>query len=414
MRILLALALVFSIGVLVPEARAGVLLQNPLTAKKDPFIGTFKGEDKVVEIKSASGGAYAIKATISGQSFDIKAKKVGDKLEGSFVFEGETFQFNATIENGDLVVTSDGERTVLTRVGGAAEAESAKNQEKPNPLTSKSNGKNPYAGWKIIKHPVGVSMRYPGDWTIRQSEDGYQLVPPGSNPDKEMYIVKGDSAEGLTDPMSQMFVAAIDQQVAVEGGGALKRKGAPKAARAGNGKGVLLVYEAQGPNGKVELRGYLTILKAYGVGIVALGDPDLLAKRADTLEKMFGTLIIGESEVDKELVGRWTKFSETIINSQSSGGRRPGDASLVGNHNTSVALNPDGSFTMRVQSHSIAGGSGVFIENKSDDTYEGMWAASDGKLILMWKDGSEEYTYRVEGNRVILRGATKEIVYQRG
>jgi hypothetical protein len=413
MRIFLALALALSIGSLAPSTHAGTTLQNPLTAKRDPFIGTFKGEDKVVEIKTAAGGGYSIKATISGQSFDIKAKRVGEKLEGSFVFEGETFQFTAMIENGDLVVTSDGERTVLNRVGGAGEAEPAK--DKPNPLTggAKSDGKNPYAGWKVIKHPVGVSMRHPADWTVKQSEEGYLLVPPGAVADKEMYVVLGDSAQGLTDPNSPMLLAAIDERVATEVSPMLKRQGGSKPVKAGNGKGVLLVYEAQGQNGKVELRTYATILKDYVVGILAVGEADVIRKRADTLEKMFGTLIIGQSEIDRNLVGQWTKFSETVLDAQSAGGRRAGDASLVGNHNTSVALNPDGTFSMRVQSHSIAGGSGMFIENKSDDTYEGTWAAADGKLLLMWKDGSEEYTYRIEGNRIILRGATKEIVYQR-
>src|SRR6185503_11461753 len=53
--------------------------------------------------------------------------------------------------------------------------------------------------WKTYKHPVGLSLRYPGDWTVQEVPGFIYLISPEVNKSaqgqpSELYIVSADQA----------------------------------------------------------------------------------------------------------------------------------------------------------------------------------------------------------------------------
>src|SRR5207248_156727 len=100
--------------------------------------------------------------------------------------------------------------------------------EKTNPL-EKPKPKNPLAGgkdaaapavktgpvqpaWNLLKHPAGVSVRYPREWTARDVPGGgYQLLPPGAGADsKDVYIINGQQTEGISRADDPRLAQAVD------------------------------------------------------------------------------------------------------------------------------------------------------------------------------------------------------------
>lgn len=385
-------------------------------AQVDPWVGTFKNDDITVTLRR-EGAGYAGTVRIGGADLPLTAQRDGAGLKGTFRVEEQSYPFTATLDGDVMVLDSEGTKHTLRRAATG----------RPNPLAGGTTATKPTAGqaktpsldgWKTFKHPLGPFIRHPADWTARMEEEALLLLPPGqSQPNQsEVILVAGEDAQGVTDPRSPQVTQVLDAYITENLNPAFRRKGSPQPATAGNGKGVLHVYEAPGVDGKpFQCRVYTTILKNYAISLLALMPADRMTQREPLLVQMFSTLNMGAAEVDQALVGTWTKVSETIIDSASSGGRRPGDASLVGNTQTRVQLNGDGSALARVTSQTLASGSGVFVESNSDDRYDGTWAASGGRLIIVWSDGSSvEAAYRIDGDRAILTMNGREIVYQRG
>jgi len=381
----------------------------------DPFLGEFRGEDYSLKIAAGSNeGTYACTLMLEGQSIDFTAKKVGSLLRGEVKLGEGAFPFEISVSGDTLTVTSGGEKHELKRVGSiSANPFSAKKKEAEGDAKDKAG-----VGWKLFRHPLGLSFGYPADWTLKPLEGGvYQLLPEGKASASEAILIAGLPAEGITDPKDPRIVMGSDELIASQVSPLFKRRGGPQPAKDAAGQGILLSYEGPGADGgKVEVRLFSTILKTYSVGMMALTKPDRLKELEPTLTKIFATFRAGKVEIDNRLVGQWSYVSETIIDSSSSGGRRPGDASLVGNHQRTAQLNADGSMALRTQSHSIASGAGVFVENKSDNTEKGNWAASEGKLVLVWDDGTGgEYKYRLEngGATLILEGEGRRVEWRR-
>jgi hypothetical protein len=389
---------------------ASLIALSALSRAADPFLGTFENDEGKIVVRSAGEGLYEGEVTLEGYTFKFTGQRRGETLHGKLKVEEAEFAFTATVSGDTLTISSDGETHVLKRKGGPAGAE--------NPWAKAKEGAKAKAGWKIYRHPLGLSFGYPADWTLKPLDEGIlQLVPAGAA-EGEVILVAGVPAEGITDPKDPRVTAGTDQLIATEVSPMLKRKGGAQPAKDAHGRGITLLYEGPGASGgTIQARIYTTILKEYSVGMLALMTPDKLKAREADLAKVFATFRAGQTEIDQRLVGQWTFMSETVLDAQSAGGRKPGDASLVGNHQRTATLNADGSLTLRTVSHSIASGAGVFLENKSDETERGSWAAGEGKLILVWEDGSGgEYRYQLVdgGARLIIEGEGRRVEWQRG
>ncbi len=366
----------------------------------DPFVGEFKSSKGVITIRK-EGETYKVKAVPAdgGQTFEFDAKKEGNQISGSLIADGESVQVKFSVKGDTLTLIGPGGETV----------------EFDRVVTEGNKPAAHGAGWKLLRHPLGLSMGYPGDWKVSKQDEGYLFIPPGwneSNPD-EIIFVGGTDAEGIKSVSDPQLGIGVDFLVQSQLSQELKRTGSKKAADA-DGKGILFIYAGKTEMGQVEARVYVTLMKGAAIGLVAVMKPEAMVKRVPVLEKMFSTLREGKPDIDKNLLGSWSFMSETTIDAQSSGGRKPGDASLVSNTVKTITFSGDGTFVHRAQGSSIASGSGVFVENKWDDKNQGQWAAGDGVIVLIWDDGSsQEYTYRIDGNRLIARGGGKEITLQR-
>lgn len=377
----------------------------PVVRQIDGYVGTFKGDGLVLTLRAAGDG-YEGSVVVEGQTLPVKAKKAGNGIQGTFTVAGESFAFTALLEGDTLVVESDGDTYRLTKEKSTEPTGTPSN----NPL---KKAKTNFSEWKVFKHPLGVSFRHPGSWRVEPAGDSIYRIIPGDSAADEVILATGTESFGIKDANDPQLAPGTDTIIADQIGPQFKRTGKPESIPAASTPGAALLYEGQGGNGPVQIRVFSTVLKDMIVSFVAIGPPAKVKAREDNLRKMFGTLVRGASEIDQRLVGTWTKSSERTIDAQSSGGRRPGDASLVSNANVTVNLGADGSLSYRTQSQSIASGSGVFVETSSDDTYSATWVASEGKLIVMWGDGSEEFDYRFEGDTVVLSGGGKEIVFRR-
>lgn len=416
--IVATLCLILSVSASAASARtdSSFPAQNPLASTSDSYVGTFKNDELQLTLK-AEGAGYVGTLTREGKSYPISAQKEGSKLSGKLKVGEESYPFSLELRSGELLMTSDfGSHTLRRATTGTNPLSGGSSTTSKREDNAPAGRQAQMGDWKTIKHPTGLYVRYPGNWTAKQEEHLYQLIPNDAAAD-EIIIVMGRPAEGITDPKDANLGLGIEAIVTEEISPNFRKKGGAQSATAGNGKGVLYTFEAPhaSGNGTVECRVYATVLKTFAVGVVAVMPTDKMAKRAEILKQIFATMNAGEAEIDRNLVGAWSKTSENTIDAQSSGGRRAGDASLVGNKQSRFQLNADGTFICRESNYTIASGSGVFVESKSDNTYEGSWSAADGKLVIVWSDGSmEEYRYTVQGNQVVLRGMGKEIVYSRG
>ncbi|MEK9137531.1 MAG: hypothetical protein AAB393_10445, partial [Bacteroidota bacterium] len=99
----------------------------------------------------------------------------------------------------------------------------------------------------------------------------------------------------------------------------------------------------------------------------------------------------GEGEKDPRLIGTWRYES---YYSSSSSGYSSGNFS-----STSIrymVFQPDGTF--RSGSRLFASTDAVTADTGEDPGEHGRWSAGDGKLYLMWDDGSyAEHGYYIEG-----------------
>ena len=100
--------------------------QNPLRqgqgqqqGRQDPFVGTFRSQDLVLELRAGDGkAAYRGTLQSGGATYPCTATTDGDGLRGRFRADGEEFEFTVRRRGEQLALTSDGTEYTLTRDGG--------------------------------------------------------------------------------------------------------------------------------------------------------------------------------------------------------------------------------------------------------------------------------------------------------
>jgi len=228
-----------------------------LWAQGDPFAGSFAGEGVRVELRPAGPGAYAGTLHVQGQALPLTGRMAGGVLKGAFIANGNSFDFQAATQNGQLRLVSEGNEYVLAREGGRAAAH---------------------------VHSKGFSIQPAAGWTAQNIEQGIQLVPAGAAPG-EGYIA------AIQDGYSAAEEARTVQQLSqafLQNGGQAGRAG----QRRQDGAVTSYAWEAMDPSS-----GKLAALKIYLIPagnranlLVAFGHAERVGPRDGELRQMITTL----------------------------------------------------------------------------------------------------------------------------
>jgi hypothetical protein len=420
-----------ALGLVLLWAGSGPL---PGAEAQNPYLGRFKGGSLTILIQ---GNADQFQGTLEmgANRYPFTARTVDGRLKGAFQSDGDSFDFEAKLQDSVLLLTSSGTTYRLER-------EPAKNPlaqgPRPNPLAqppklaehktevspAQTNQPAQPAGgpgggpvWKEYRHPTGLRLTYPPDWQLRPLPSGLQLIPPdpGSNADgpAEVYLVAAESAEGVTSIEDPRVLAYLDLQIS---------RLAPFLQRAGPGEkipcatapGLRAQWEGKNVKGlSVQAQGFATILKGCGVVLFALGEQARLKTRDAALRKMFSSFAAGEGQKDPQLVGKWQFWSYTSTSDGSFGTERSRVMALKSDGTCAWFSRSESSGTFK-EKDSLGDSkwvAGVAGSGSGADT--GAWSAGDGKLFIQWKDGSiGQWDYTLSGvpgnRRLLLKGDQKK------
>ena len=257
--------------------------------------------------------------------------------------------------------------------------------------------------WKTYKHPVGLSLRYPGDWTLQEVPGFIQLISPEVNKSAqgqptELYIVSAEQAGRISSLEDPRLISALGSSM-TQMFPFLQRVGGMERIKAGNVSGIMLTREGTNPQG-MKVRGQLsvTILKGFSLSVFAIGSEDVITARQQTVREIFSSFDAGPGERDPQLVGVW-----------QSGLRGDG----VSDRSSRYTLGEDGTLIKVTRLQSIVDAPGVSLDTDDDqtETMSGTWSAGDGRLFVLWENGStDDVAYEVRtdsaGSRVaMLSGA---------
>lgn len=255
---------------------------------------------------------------------------------------------------------------------------------------------------KVFRHPIGFSFGHPGEWKVQEQGEALQLVPPapagGPDAPEEIYLIVGDSVEGMgiSGPEHPTVGEYLDGQIASLSP-AFSRTGAPLPVAMAQGAGCLYEWRGRNPKGQeIQARAYAAILNAHGVALVAIGLPQALAAREAEVRRIFCSFGFGPGQLDRALVGQWSLAATSALTNRSTLETDWSRASMVKDSRSTLVFGADGSWSRRDDSHMIAGAGGVWLEDKNSKTSKGKWFAGDGRLYLVWEDGSwDDYRYEL-------------------
>jgi len=250
-------------------------------------------------------------------------------------------------------------------------------------------GKAPNAtagNWKTYKHPVGLSLRYPSDWTVQEVPGFIQLISPevqksAQGQPTELSIVSAEQAGRISSLDDPRLISALGSSM-TQMFPFLQRDGGMERIKAGNVSGIMLTREGTNPQG-MKVRGQLsaTILKGFSLSVFAIGSEDVITARQETVREIFSSFDAGAGERDPQLVGAW-----------ETGLRDDGVAT-----SSRYTLGADGTLTKVTRSQT----------DDQTETMSGTWSAGEGRLFVLWEKGSaDDVAYEVRtdsaGSRVAM------------
>lgn len=374
------------------------------------FSGSYTGSQDGVEFKlelKQEGTKLQGEAKGGGLTFKLAGSVEGESAEGTLLLEGTSekmfFKASLTPEGLELKIAEPDDN------GKAVWAEAdtiafKRTSAEPAKATGGKLAKFTTTPTEVLKggkeytHASGGKFRYPASWTLKEEEEALVLTPPDAA--AEQFFVLGEKAEGATDPASPEVIAYLDETVR-SFLPTMKRVGSVEKASAGAGKGAFLIWEGDHQGKATQVRAYVTILKGYGISLVAVGPKEAIAKRDKTLREIFYTFGWGQGKVDQRLVGTWKHWSYKATSGVES--------------KATAILRADGTFSYESDSESSGN---VNIKNQYGDQtawgvmysrngsgWKGTWVADGGELTLFFEDGSSEsfdYEFKREGANVFL------------
>jgi hypothetical protein len=376
-------------------------------AAEQPFAGVFANDELSVKLVTADHG-YVGEFTLGGRTFPLTADQSQNTLRGKFKGEEGSFDFTASLEGTILTLKTDDTTYKLTRRAVNPLAKKANPLEKKQETPPASfTGPSSAAAWKTYSHPNGLSMSYPPEWQFKPFPQGLQLIPPdgGSNEKgpTEVYMVLAEGAQGITSAEDPRVLAYLESQL-LQLAPFFRRAGEVEKIRAGAAPGIVVSWEGTNPDGlKVRALALSTILKGYGISVVALGDTKRVQSREKTLRGIFASFAAGAGEKDPQLAGSWKFWSYT----SSADGKLGSERTLL------VTLQADGTVLWKSYgetSGSVSGRDSLGNEKfsagwagQSANNGRGTWSAGGGKIYVCWQDGTlGEWSYHlggVPGNR---------------
>ena len=264
--------------------------------------------------------------------------------------------------------------------------------------------------WKTYKHPVGISLRYPGDWTVQEGPGFIHLISPevaksAQAQPTELYIVSAEQAGRISSIEDPRLISALESSM-TQIFPFLQRVGGMARIKAGNVSGIMLTREGTDPRG-IKVRGQLsaTILKGFSLSVFAIGSEDVITARQQTVREIFSSFDAAAEERDPQLVGLW-----------QSGLRDDG----VSDRSSRYTLEADGTLTKVTRLQTIVDAPGVSLDTDDQtETMRGTWSAGDRRFFVMWENGStDDVAYEVRtdsaGSRVaMISGAQGTVGFTR-
>jgi hypothetical protein len=263
---------------------------------------------------------------------------------------------------------------------------------------SAQSAPNATANWKTYKHPVGLSLKYPGDWTLQEGPGFVQLISPEVQKSAQgqataLNIVSPEQVGRISSLENPQLISALESSM-TQRFPFLKRVGGTERIKAGNASGILLTREGTNPQG-MKVRGQLsaTILKGFSLSVFAIGSEDVITARQQTVREIFSSFDAGAGERDPQLVGVW-----------QSG--LPGDR--VSDRSSRYTLGADGTLTKVTRLQTIVDAPGVSLDTDDQtETMSGTWSAGNGRLFVLWENGAtDDVAYEVRtdsaGSRVAM------------
>jgi hypothetical protein len=276
----------------------------------------------------------------------------------------------------------------------------------------------PEAG-KRYRHPLGLTLWHPADWTVKDMGEALQLVPPdpGSNADgpTEAYVVFGEGVAGTgiataADPKVGAYLDGQLQGLAPF----LRRAGATGGYDLSRGKGAVYAWEGKNPKGNAVLaRAYVAVFDNTAVALAAIGLKDRIDARETAVRTMAASFGFGKGDLDPALARAWRFASNVALSNSSVYETAWSRASLASETTSTLELRADGTWTRTDVSQGLAGAGGVWIETGGTMVKKGRWNAGNGTLYLMYDDDSWTiYQYKLEGATLRLARGNKGEVWQ--
>ena len=367
------------------------------SARAVDFTGTFEckedGETTTLVLKQ-TGDTVTGTAKFTNGALDINGSVKSEELVGKATMKGQplTLFIKATLSNNDLTLKiatdesfSDSDSQVFKRIAGSKTEEDVKEPLKKGfakftvePTEVLKNGKE-------YVHASGGKFKYPANWEVREGDGYLQLVPPDAKAG-EIIIMRANQAEGATDPGSSEILAYLDSQIA-ESVPDATREGKPEQAVAGAGKGVILNWNGTVEGRKSLIRGYVTIVKNYGIALVAVGSKETVEARDKVLRQVFQSIGWGQGKVDQKLVGTWNYW----------GYKGSTDGKFGREEKAQCVLSADGKFSYTNSAETNVSVDAGGLSSRRGNGWGGTWTADGATIILNFEDGSSEsFSYRFE------------------
>jgi len=257
---------------------------------------------------------------------------------------------------------------------------------------------------QTFRHPVGFSFWYPLGWTATMQQGGYlQMTPP--NPGKvadgptELYFIIGNNVapEGIFTPDDPRIIEFLDQELKTVAP-VLQHTGRSTPVNMTQGKGALLEWSGTGQNNvQILARAFVSIINGYGIALTGVGYKKEIESRDKDLRQIFASFGFGQGQNDPALIGSWELLKTTAITNQSAWETDWSRAQAVSETSSKITFQPDGTWIRNDKSHMLVGAGGIWLEDKSNKSSNGIWNAGEGLLYMLWEDNSyRECQYRLE------------------
>jgi hypothetical protein len=415
---LLAPFVAFSAGVLAialplsftPTAgAASIMMLNPL----ESFAGVFEGDGLRLDLKRERDELKGV-LIVGDQQFPVTARAAAGGIAGTFTSEGYNFEFTARFDGDQLLLTSDDEMHRLARVRARPAnplSGGAKDKEPKNPLTRPAAGDKPREPEaeqnnavrefpQAIRHPLGVTLHAPQAWKVQSSMGSVVMIPDDAAANEggpnELYLLLYAHAGDARSVRDQSLMRKISEQIRSSLPN-LSGAGDPELFQVQGRDSALLRMKGRSDDGRQFAADvYVTVHEGVAVGLLGLGEQDVMRAREKLARRMFEAMSFGPPAREQRLVGRWS-YGDSYSDPTSGFSMAT---------QTSVVLDPGGRYT---HSSRVAGGNESVTGSSGGESDRGLWFADQNTIIMLSESGeSSQVAYTLSNGRLVTTDAESQ------